>query len=207
MGHCVDRNIWAATMAGNDDRDRDAARPQWSMVIAYYNEADFIGATLASIGAQSLRLHVLILVDNGSTDAGPALAAHWAAQNPDIAVHQIAELRPGQVHALATGIAAVTTTFVAIGDADTFYPPDYLARANTALAADPAVVAVFAHNSAGAPGSIRERSARWARDLLLIGLWRGQTYAGGYGHAYRTAALRAAGGCDPVRWNLFERIL
>jgi glycosyltransferase involved in cell wall biosynthesis len=184
----------------NADHDVAADHGDWSIVIAYFNEADFLGATLASIAAQTLRPRVVILVDNGSTDTGPALAAAWAAQNPDIKVLPLVEPRPGQVHALAAGIAAVTTGFVAIGDADTFYPPDYLARANTALAADPSVVAVFAHNSAGAPESIRERSVRRLRDLILIGLWRGQTYAGGYAHGFRTAALRAAGGYDPQRW-------
>lgn len=184
------------------DTRNDAARDggTWSMVIAYFNEAAFLAPTLASIAAQTLRPLTLVLVDNGSTDTGPALARDWAACHPDIDVRLVAEPRPGQVHALARAIAAVTTPFVAIGDADTLYPPDYLAKADAAMAADAAIVAVFAHDSGGAPASRRERLARYLRDLILIGLWRGQTYAGGYAHCYRTAALRAAGGYDPQRW-------
>lgn len=181
-----------------DDTARDGGN--WSMVIAYFNEADFLSPTLASIAAQTLRPLTLVLVDNGSTDGGPALAADWAASHPDIDVRLLFEPRPGQVQALAKAIAAVTTPFVAIGDADTLYPPDYLAKADAALAADAGIVAVFAHNSGGAPASIRERLVRRLRDLVLIGLWRGQTYAGGYAHCYRTAALLAAGSYDPLRW-------
>ncbi|MFZ4690003.1 MAG: glycosyltransferase family 2 protein [Polymorphobacter sp.] len=174
--------------------------PGWSVVIAYYNEAAFLGATLDSLAAQTLRPLTLVLVDNGSGDAGPALARDWAAAHPDVDVDLRCETTPGQVHALAHGIAAVTTALVAIGDADTIYPPDYLAKAEAVFAADPGIVAVFAHASAGAPHSLRERLVRAARDALLIGLARGQTYAGGYAHLYRTAALRAAGGYSPALW-------
>jgi glycosyltransferase involved in cell wall biosynthesis len=170
------------------------------MVIAYFNEAEFLPATLASVAAQTLRPLTLVLVDNGSTDAGPALAAAWAAEHPDVQTVLITQPEPGQVHALAAGIAAVTTPLLAIGDADTFYPPDYLARADAAFAADPAVVAVFAHDSAGNPFGWRERLVRRLRDAVLIGLWRGQTYGGGYAHAFRTDALRAAGSYSANAW-------
>lgn len=172
----------------------------WSMVIAYFNEEDFLVATLESLAAQTLRPLTLILVDNGSTDAGPALARDWAAGHPDLDVVMITDPQPGQVHALAAGIAAVKTPLVAIGDADTFYPPDYLARADAVFAADPRVVAVFAHDSAGNPGGWRERLVRRFRDVVLIGVWRGQTYGGGYAHAFRTDALRAAGGYSATAW-------
>lgn len=175
--------------------------PGWTMVIAFFNEAEWLPLTLASLAAQRLRPFRLILVDNGSTDGGGELARGWAAQHADIAVSVLTEPQPGQVHALARGIAAVTTELVAIGDADTLYPPDYLARAERAFAAGgDAVVALFAHDAGSSPESPRERRQRRLRDALIIGLARGQVHSGGYAHLFRTAALRAAGGYTPTRW-------
>lgn len=178
-----------------------ALPPGWTMVIAFYNEVGGIGPTLASLAAQTLRPLRVILVDNGSSDAGPDEVRAWAGEPHGLEVTLLTEPQPGQVHALARGIAAVATEFVAIGDADTVYPPDYLAKAEAIFRASPPdTVAVFAHDSAGAPGSLKERALRRFRDGLLLGVFSAQTYAGGYAHCYRTAALRAAGGYDPGAW-------
>ena len=171
------------------------------MVIAFYNEADFLGPTLASVAAQTMRPLRLILVDNGSTDGSAGVAQRFARARPDLDVCVLSEPTPGQVHALAAGLRHVASPLVAIGDADTIYPPDYLAKADAVFDAEPQVVAVFAHDSAGAPDSPGERLARWLRDGLLIGLARGQTYAGGYAHLFRTEALHAAGGYAPQHWS------
>lgn len=176
------------------------AAPRWTMVMAFYNEAEFLQATLASLERQQLPFR-LFLVDNGSTDASAAVARAWAARQSRIDARVIAEPRPGQVHALARDLADVTTPFVAIADADTLYPPDYLARAEAVFGSGPKdLVAIFAHDAGPAPDRAAERLIRAAREALVIGWWRGQTYAGGYAHLYRTSALRAAGGYDPARW-------
>jgi glycosyltransferase involved in cell wall biosynthesis len=176
-------------------------QPGWTMVIAFYNEAGFLPDTLASLALQALRPFRLVLVDNGSTDGSGDLARAWAATQSGIDTQVLLEPTPGQVHGLARGLAAVETEFVAIGDADTIYPPFYLARAAAGFAAGgPKVVAMFAHNAWGEPDSWRERIMRRLRDALLLGLLRGQTYAGGYAHLFRTAALRAAGGYSPDLW-------
>lgn len=170
------------------------------MVIAFYNEAAFLPATLASLAGQTVRPLRLILVDNGSTDGSARLVQRFARGHPDVDVVIVSEPTPGQVHALAAGLRRVTSSLVAIGDADTIYPPDYLGKAAAVFAAEPQVVAVFAHDSAGAPDSPGERLARRLRDALLIGLARGQTHAGGYAHLFRTEALNAAGGYAPQHW-------
>ncbi len=172
----------------------------WSMVIAFYNEADFLPATLASLAKQTVRPLRLILVDNGSTDGSAGAVQRFALGHPDLDVVIVSEPTPGQVHALAAGLRQVVSPLVAIGDADTIYPPDYLAKAAAVFAADAHAVAVFAHDSAGAPDSAGERLARRLRDALLIGLARGQTHAGGYAHLFRTDVLRAAGGYAPEQW-------
>ena len=72
----------------------------------------------------------LIIVDNGSTDGCIDNARKQLAEYPG-KVTFLHEPRPGQVYALQTGIAAVATEFTAICDADTYYPPHYLAAATS----------------------------------------------------------------------------
>jgi glycosyltransferase involved in cell wall biosynthesis len=176
--------------------------PRWTVVIPYYNEAEYLGATLESLAAQVGARFRLVLVDNGSTDGTAHAVAAWAAAHRDIDVLHIAELQPGQVHALKAGIDRVTTELVAICDADTVYPPHYLATAAGLFdARGGATVAVLAHD-APAGGSARPR-ARLRRlvNTHFVSFWlRGQAHAGGYAHCYRTAALHAAGGYDAKLW-------
>ncbi len=175
--------------------------PGWTMVIAYYNEAGYLGRTLAALTAQQHRPFRVVLVDNGSTDTSAAIATDWAAAQTGIAVTLASEPEPGQVHALAHGLRLVETDYVAIGDADTIYPPDYLARGDAAFAKGPPnMVALFAHDAGTDPHRAGERIVRRLRDTLLIRWCRGQTYAGGYAHLYRTTALRAAGGYAAPVW-------
>jgi glycosyltransferase involved in cell wall biosynthesis len=186
-----------------NDRASEALLPGWTMVLAFYNEAAFLGPTLASLAAQSLRPFRLVLVDNGSTDGSGDIARDWAARQQGIDVDVLVEPQPGQVHALARGIAAVRTALVAIGDADTLYPPDYLLRAQAGFAgAGDGMVAMFAHNADidADPDRLAARTIRRLRDALIIRFFRGQTYSGGYAQLFRTRALRAAGGYSPALW-------
>lgn len=179
-----------------------SAPPRWTVVIPYYNEAEYLGHTLDSLAKQTDAGFRLILVDNGSTDGTAHAAAAWAAAHRDIDVLHIAEPRPGQVHALNAGLARVTSELVAICDADTVYPPHYLATAAALFdRCGGATVAVLAHD-APAGGSARPR-ARLKRVIYthFVSFWlSGQAHAGGYAHCYRTAALAAAGGYDARLW-------
>ncbi len=175
--------------------------PRWTIVIPYFNEAAFLTATLQSLSGQTLRPFRVILVDNGSTDASAALAACWAEAQTGINVSLLSEQTPGQVHALARGIAAVDTEYLAICDADTFYPPDYLALADSCLSASPpSVVGYIAHNSRGRPGSLAERSKRSLYSHIIPKLLRHQAHGGGYAHLMRTAPFRASGGYSAKLW-------
>lgn len=174
---------------------------RWTVIIPYFNEAAFLPATLKSLTDQRLRPFRVVLVDNGSTDQSAELAACWARAQSGIEVSLLSERTPGQVHALACGIAAVETDFLAICDADTIYPPDYLAVADARLAADPpSVVGYIAHNSRGRPESAAERSKRFLYSHIIPKLLRHQAHGGGYAHLMRTAPFRACGGYSATLW-------
>lgn len=174
---------------------------RWSVVVPYFNEAEGISAMLRSIGGQSRRDYRLILVDNGSTDGSEALCRATMAAYPDIDVAYLAESRPGQVHALRRGLALVGTEFVAICDADTFYPTNYLARATQVYdAGGPDRVAVMGYlRGGGLPGSFGDRFNTW-HWLTAARVWPQQNHTSGAGHTFRTAALRQAGGYNPAIW-------
>lgn len=170
-------------------------------VIPYFNEAQYLPATLQSLSTQRLRPFALVLVDNGSTDGSREIAARWAADNPDIATTLLSEERPGQVHALASGIAAVETPFLAIMDADTIYPPHYLELAVRLLtASDVHVVGFIAHDAPADPAAGSARARRWIYTHIIPRILTRQAHGGGYAHVMKTAPFRAAGGYSANLW-------
>ena len=171
---------------------------EWTALIPFFNERAYLAATIASLAAQSVRPR-LVLVDNGSTD-GSADVARAACRAHHVDFVLVTEAAPGKVAALRTGLTRVRTRYVATCDADTVYPPRYLAEAQRLLERPGCVIA-------GAyfvlPGANDEERAARARTIL--GAARAlprQCHTGGAGQTFDTAALRAAGGFDPRRWNL-----
>ena len=64
---------------------------RWSVVIPYFNERDYLPATLASLYTQDMRAFRLILVDNASTDGSGALAREIAGANSALEALQLAQ--------------------------------------------------------------------------------------------------------------------
>jgi len=168
----------------------------WSIVMPFFNERDFLGDTLASLAAQTRRFK-LILVDNGSTDGSAQVAIHaCVALGLDWTL--LSERRPGKVFALTAGLACARSPLVATCDADTWYPPEYLAEAETLLAARGSVAAGAFF--AGRDDAAEQRRKAW-HISIMPSLLRRQCHTGGAGQVFRTAALRRAGGFDAARWN------
>lgn len=172
----------------------------WSIVLAYYNEAEFLPDTLRSLAAQSMRGFHLILVDNASKDNSTALAHEIMDAVPDLRTTYLTQTEPGQIHALRMGVEAVDSEFVCIMDADTFYPPHYLAEADKAFrAGGPGLVGVMA-TDIYAPAQSRDGLMKRLHVAIASRILRRQAHTGGYAYAFRTAQLRAAGSYDVKRW-------
>ncbi len=174
-----------------------ATTPRWTVVLAYYNELAFIEATLASWAAQTLPLR-LILVDNASTDGSPALVKDFLAQHPQLDAVMVAEPAPGHLLALETGAALAAGDFIAFSDADTLYPPGYLARAQTLLAR-PGVAAALAVDLYAPPHALETRLRR-LKFAIVTRLLDRQSHTGSYGYCFTLAAYRACGGFSARRW-------
>lgn len=171
---------------------------RWSVVLPVFNEAGFLPRTLGSLVAQTDRPR-LIIVDNASTDDGIAAARRQLAE-ADTDVLFLSEATPGQVHALRRGIAAVETPLVAICDADTWYPPHYLAHAGRLFDGHGAgCVALGAHLRPEGAGAFHRAAARFHRLTAARAMPR-QNHTSGAAQCFRTASLHAAGGYDPAIW-------
>lgn len=174
--------------------------PQWTVVIPYFDEEDFLPTTLESLKRQSLKDFKLILVNNGSTDRSEEICRDLMTNVRKIDTQFVDEPNPGQVHALQAGIALVDTEYVAICDADTFYPRNYLKKANKLFeTSSRAIVAVIAVSVKGDGNSLSGEFQR-AKTALVARVLRGQAHAGGHAHCFKTDVLRLAGGYSKELW-------
>lgn len=178
----------------------DTAGARWSIVLAYYNEADFLPDTLRSLTAQTMRGFHLILVNNASSDNSEELALEVMATAPDIRTTFLTQTQPGQIHALRMGVEAVESEFVCIMDADTFYPPHYLIEADKAFRSGaPDLVGVMA-TDIYAPAASRAGILKRLHVSIVSRILGKQAHTGGYAYAFRTEILRKAGSYSVERW-------
>ena len=96
--------------------------PVISVVVPFYNNADLLGDCLASIAAQTYPALEVIMVDDGSTDGGAAVATAQAAADPRFTLVSVPNGGPGS--ARNHGISAAGGEFLAFVDADDLLPPD-----------------------------------------------------------------------------------
>jgi len=169
-----------------------------ALVLPYYNEAAFIGPTLAAIAAQDTRDFRLIVVNNRSTDTSPALVEAFLAAS-DIDYCHVAEDTPGVVPALMKGIALASGEFIGFLNADTIYPPHYVSRCLALFDANPGATSVMAIDLYAAPDSVAAQR-RIRRVLTAARLLPRKCHAGTYAQSWRLAPFRAAGGFDSAIW-------
>ncbi|MEO0879180.1 MAG: glycosyltransferase family A protein [Pseudomonadota bacterium] len=173
------------------------ARHRWAVVIPFYNEEDFLGATLQSLGRQIGADVSLVLVDNNSSDDSLNAVHEFKRRHPDIPLTVLSEKTPGKAAAMKKGLAAVDADFTALADADTYYPPHYLSEAERLLAKD-GTVAAFAFGLSARTG-VKHKVGR-AKGVIVSAMLSKQCHTGGYGQTFRSSVLNEIGGLDPALW-------
>jgi glycosyltransferase involved in cell wall biosynthesis len=98
-----------------------------SVVIPMLNAGQWIGEALASVAAQSRPVYECLVVDDGSTDHGPAIVRAFATSSP-CPVRLVSAEHGGVSAARNAGIQASTGDFIAFLDADDVWAPDKIKR-------------------------------------------------------------------------------
>lgn len=93
-----------------------------SVVVPLYNKGALVLEALRSIQAQTRPADEIIVVDDGSTDDGPARVSRLS----DARLRLICQPNGGVSSARNTGIAHATGDLVAFLDADDFYRPGFI---------------------------------------------------------------------------------
>jgi glycosyltransferase involved in cell wall biosynthesis len=114
--------------------------PCVSVVLPVRDGAEFLAVAAESILGQTLSNLELLIIDDGSQDATPAMLDRLAASDQRIRVLRQAPL--GVTAALNRGLGEAKATFVARMDADDIAAPERLARQHAALNAHPNAAAI-----------------------------------------------------------------
>lgn len=109
-----------------------------TVVMALYNGGDLVSESLESIVTQTLPPRQVIVVDDGSQDASPALVARFAQTHRGPSkVTLIRKENGGQGSARNAGAAQTTTEFIAFIDQDDTWSRDHLAVLLEGFAEEP----------------------------------------------------------------------
>lgn len=172
----------------------------FSVLIPFYNEALYLERTIVSWLKQTRLPDQIILVDNGSTDESKDIARQTLKGINNINIIQLNESRPGKIHALETGLRVVSCEFVALADADTIYPPQYLELCEHLFASsDTHVSALMALPEYSNPDHFFSKLFRMYF-ILLHKISPKHVFTGGYGQVFRTQSLAQAGGFSLDFW-------
>jgi glycosyltransferase involved in cell wall biosynthesis len=97
-----------------------------SVLLPFYNAEKYLGEAIESVLAQTHRDLELILIDDGSTDGGTAIAKGYAAKDPRIRFIQ--QANAGISETLNRGLKLARNEWVARMDADDVMMPNRLER-------------------------------------------------------------------------------
>lgn len=139
-----------------------------SVVVPLYNKAKYVRRALDSIAAQTLPPAEVIVVDDGSTDEGPAVVESYTR----LPVRLIRQQNAGPGAARNRGIASASGDLIAFLDADDEWLPEYLETGVQRFAMEPGAALVTTgmwESSSEAQDIFREQM--WHKRGIRSGLW------------------------------------
>lgn len=213
------RKIGAIPRAGDAALLVADGGPRLGVVIAAHNEASVLEVTINHLLAQARPPELILIADDGSTDATPAVLArlYGLAPPPLGMMSEAAPAEPrlrwlrlphgGKARALNEAIQCLDTDLVVTIDADTLVDPGAIGAMRQAFAVDPALVAATGVLQPicgpGLKGHFFEWFQRYeyVRNFLSRYAWGRVNslllVSGAFG-AYRREALLRVGGFDPA---------
>lgn len=106
----------------------EAALRTLTVIVPAYNEAEHVGATIASLQAQTRRVDEIVVVDDGSDDGTGDVARSYG-----VTVLRPTEGTGSKAGAQRFALETVTTTHCMVVDADTTLAPDAIERVMAAF--------------------------------------------------------------------------
>ena len=141
-------------------------QPAVSVVISLYNKARYIERSVGSVLSQTFRDFELLVVDDGSTDDGPRLAA--GMRDPRIRI--IRQANSGVSAARNRGAQEAAAPLVAYLDADDEYKPELLAWAVERFREKPELGTVAFNYEVADLGKPRRSAIMPAEPSMLLGI-------------------------------------
>ncbi len=145
------------------------AEPVVSVIVPVFNSAHCLPAAIASVRAQTLADWEIVLVDDASTDASPALIEALAASDQRIRAARL-PANAGPAAARNRGLELARGTWIALLDADDAYLSDRLAVLTT-LGAETGADLVSDNLLLADPVDDRERGLAWPAATLAGEPW------------------------------------
>jgi hypothetical protein len=182
--------------------------PRVSIVAPALNEERNVEAAVRSLAQQDYPDYEIVLVDDRSTDATPAILARLARELPRLKVVTVRELPTGWLgknHANMLGARAATGEILVFTDADVILAPSALDRAVAHLERH-GLDHLTASPETVMPGLVNQFTLYFGLMFTLyVRPWlarnpRSRAHVGiGAFNMVRTAAYRAVGGHEPIR--------
>ncbi len=149
-----------------------SARPAISVVVPLYNKAAYITRTLESIRRQTWTDFEVVVVDDGSTDGGGDIAAHFG----DARIRVITQSNRGNGATRNRGIAESRADLIAFLDADDSWEPQFLeavARLHSSYPTAGILATGYRRRFATGPDiEVTARAPRGAHTLLIVNYFR-----------------------------------
>jgi glycosyltransferase involved in cell wall biosynthesis len=175
-----------------------SAPPTIAVVIPLYNKAAFVQQAVDAVLAQTSRVDELIVIDDGSVDAGPSIVQAFA----DDRIQLVRQPNSGVSAARNRGIRIASSEFVAFLDADDYYKPKFIEAIRELIAQWPEAAVYCSGYSRAKDGAESVDCLHRAMRPKQTGLiddfysdWCQQTFTNSSAIVVRRTALLQ---CDPM---------
>jgi poly-beta-1,6-N-acetyl-D-glucosamine synthase len=175
--------------------------PKYVLITPARNEAEFIGSTIESVIAQTVRPVKWVIVSDGSTDGTDDIVKKYAAVHPWIELVRTPERKErhfaGKVHAFNAGyerVKDVAYEVIASLDADITFDADYFAFLLQKLVEDPKLGLV------GTP--FVDYGSNKSYDYRFVSI----EHVSGACQVFRRECFESVGGYIPVKGGCIDHI-
>jgi hypothetical protein len=172
----IERSTEAHSCDGRE-RSRHDCLPAVSVLMPLRDGLEHLAACLHSIRAQSLRDFELLIIDDGSSDAGPELVRQHCGEDPRIRL--LGQPALGIVAALNYGLCQARANLIARMDADDIMHPQRLELQHAQMLARPELTLLACRVDAFADGELGKgmrEYMRWQNACLSEQQLREQIY-------------------------------